>query len=154
QSQIILNLGAKMKKYLALTLGFIITLILVGCTETPYQKLTWSSYTGGYYETAAPGGLTQVNFSGNEFLPDPVIKEYVVFRCAQLGKEKGKLYFAMYNSITDAINNHKTTLPDNILKESNKPTSYVYVEYHNEKKLGDLSVNETFYRFKSKFLGK
>lgn len=121
--------------------------LLAGCA-TPYQK--YGAF-GGYSDSLAPGGLIKVKFMGNAYVSDTRIKQYVLFRSAQIGREKGKKYFSMYASIADAIKDNKASEPV-IFLNIRFPTCYVYVHYHDVKEYGDFSISEVYKQYASSFL--
>ena len=120
--------------------------VLAGCMPTPYGDAN-NSLLGGYSREAAPGNLVKITFSGNEFTKPALAQEYALRYAAQVAQEVKAPYFAVYQTLSDAANNHKTQLPV-VYTEENEPTAYFYVAYHQKKESGDLSQVAILNRFK------
>lgn len=90
-----------MKQYLIV---FMLLFITTGCS-TAYHKFgdqIWP-IEGGYSDKVGPGELIEVVFEGNQYSEKEQMDLYLLYRCAELTKEKGKQYFSMYYSIAHAI---------------------------------------------------
>lgn len=129
---------------------FFLVFYLSSCA-TPYHKESFFSLLGGggYYENNSIGGLIKVGFDGNADTSNSLFKKYILIRCAEIGKEKRKPYFAIYTSVISAIDEDKLTEPP-IYQSFGVPSSYVYVAYHQKQEKGDLSVNEIYQQYGQK----
>lgn len=118
----------------------LISISLLSACSTGYQDGRNPFHlSGGYGSEKGPGNLEKVYFSGNGFTSSQQANQYAIRRSAEIGRDRHQAYFAMYQTLTDAANDHKTHSPLTNLT-FNKPFSYVYIAYHNKKEPGDLSV--------------
>jgi len=78
-------------KYLKLFTLFLIIVLLTNCS-TPYQP---KGALGGYSEEKILDNLFRVEFEGNQHSKPEKIQNYLMYRCAELTKEKGFDYFAI-----------------------------------------------------------
>jgi hypothetical protein len=84
---------------------FILTLLLSGCASTP----TAYHPTAGNQKSL--GVLEKITFSGNSDTDKRTIENYVLYRCAEISKQKNKPYFLIFNSMYDAIKGQYAQLP-------------------------------------------
>lgn len=93
----------------ALIVAAIIT--LAGCTTaTPYQPLTPGSQTsGGYSEQQIERNRFRVTFSGNSMTSRETVERYLLYRAAELTKQRGFDWFVMADRKTDR---HSQTFVD------------------------------------------
>jgi hypothetical protein len=75
-------------------------LVVSGCATAYRNDAT--SLTGGGAKTKGPGRLVRVVFYGNGLTPSFTIARYAVFRAAEYAHAKGKPYFVLYPTITEA----------------------------------------------------
>lgn len=95
---------------------------LCGCA-TQYQS---SGLTGGHYESAAPGKLQKVNFSGNGFIAPDTVQKYALYRCAEVAKKSGKSHFVIYDSLLAAAIDRPASMP-RVGSVGNKPMAYAFM---------------------------
>ena len=101
---------------------------LGACTPYASSGNLLTGWMGGYSDSAGPGELTRVEFSGNGYVDPQKIGLYVMYRCAELAQQNGKPYFSMYPTIAHAIE-------DIPLKEAvvgsvgGKPIGTIYMLY-------------------------
>ena len=76
-----------------------LALLATGCA-TGYHK---SGFTGGYWEKSGPGELIEVGFSGNGYIKEERVGDYLMYRCAEVARQHGGKYFTIYHSIYEAI---------------------------------------------------
>lgn len=63
---------------------------LAGCLATPYQAM---SFKGGYEETQLQPELFTVTFHGNAYTDMATVRNYALYRCAELTVARGFDYF-------------------------------------------------------------
>lgn len=68
-------------------------IILYNCS-TPYQP---KGMLGGYSEEKIITNMYRVEFEGNQHSKPGTIQQYLLYRCAELTKEKGFDYFLIVN---------------------------------------------------------
>ncbi|MFC1565671.1 hypothetical protein ACFL4B_01850 [Candidatus Neomarinimicrobiota bacterium] len=78
-------------KYLKLFILFLIVIFLANCS-TPYQP---KGALGGYSEEKILDNLYRVEFEGNQHSKLEKIQNYLMYRSAELTKEKGFDYFVI-----------------------------------------------------------
>lgn len=76
------------------------SLCLAGCA-TSYQS-AGSSITGGHANKQGPGKLEVVEFYGNGFTSLALAEQYATYRCAEIAHAKGKPYFIIYDTLSNA----------------------------------------------------
>jgi len=116
-------------------------LLLTACSSSYQDANSPLNITGGYGSEAAPGDLIKVYFAGNGYTSVKQAQAYVLRRAAEVGREKQEPYFAVYQSITDAVDNNKSVAPafDDGL---GKPYAYAYIQFHTKKEPGDFTVTD------------
>lgn len=125
-----------MKKCIFLLFVF---LTLTGCS-TPYVDGNKPfSIAGGYGSEPVTSGITKVYFSANGYTDVTLAYKYALRRAAEIGKKQNSPYFAVYLTLSDAANDHKSTraMMDVTF---NKPMAYFYVSYHQKKEPDDFVV--------------
>jgi len=121
-------------------------MLLSACAATPYQAENKLQLTRGYGEKNVNVSLTKVHFTANGSTPDEQIKEYVLLRAAEIGKQRNKSYFAVYKDLADAADDRKSD--PCISKELRYvPVGYAYILYSNSRLSGYLSVAEVLKRY-------
>jgi hypothetical protein len=126
------------KAALALVLG----LMAAGCSTT-YQNavpLSWAS-GAGYTEEAGPGGLIKVTYNGNKWMQMYQVQDYALYRCAEIAQRQGSPYFALYQTLPDALQNRtsKEVKPTTLL---GIPHAEVYIGLYKTATPGLLSTAE------------
>ena len=130
--------------YIKQSIILVLMLILSSCTGTSYEKFSYlNDPISGYKEEVVSDNLIKVSYLGNHFHSDGLVRRYEMLRIAELGKEKGAAFFAMYAS-PDKVAKHEKIVEPILFRESNEPTAYAYVQYHASKEKGDLSVKATY----------
>jgi|688.fasta_scaffold292747_1 hypothetical protein len=114
----------------------LMTMLLTACAATPYQAMKWD---GGYEESVVNPHLTKICFKANNLTPGMQIKEYVLLRAAEIGKQKNRAYFAVYKNLADAANDIKSD-PCISRELTDWPVAYAYILYSNSKSPEFLSV--------------
>ena len=130
---------------------FAIFLLLVACAPLEPTYHSADGFTGGYADKPAPAGLIKITYLIRSEAKPELINKYALFRAAQLGKQKGKPYFAMYASLDAAAENKKTKTPT-IYTSVQGTVSYFYASYHNKKRPGDVSTNEIYNKYSQRLL--
>ena len=129
--------------------------LAVGACSTAYQEATelpmfWPG--AGYHEEAAPGGLIKVAFKGNRDILMYKVADYTLYRCAEIAQREKSPYFALYQTISDAIQNNRTsTVRPTTL--SGLPVADVYVRLHQAGEPGLLSTAEVLARLRPSVRG-
>jgi hypothetical protein len=75
-----------------------VPLMLAGCA-TQYQA---AGLTGGHSERAGPGKMELVSFSGNGYITADKVRDYAMYRAAEVSKAKNKRYFLVYDGVFSA----------------------------------------------------
>lgn len=73
---------------------YILVLLLICSCSTPYQP---KGMLGGYSEEKILANMYKVEFKGNQHTEAQLIQHYLLYRCAELTKEKRYLYFTIIN---------------------------------------------------------
>jgi hypothetical protein len=130
---------------LPLLLGF----MLAGCS-TAYQDgstgLSWAS-GAGYKEEAGPGGLVKVTYKGNKWMQMYQVQDYALYRCAEIARRAGSPYFALYQTLPDALQDHTSNevRPTTLL---GIPHAEVYVSLRKTGAPGLLSAADVLAKLK------
>ena len=76
--------------------------VLTACaTATPYQAAQNESARNGYSETQIENDRVRVSFDGNSLTKRETVETYLLYRAAELTKEKGYDYFILTDRSTD-----------------------------------------------------
>lgn len=124
-------------------------LLLGGCA-TGYGK---SSIFGGYWNKEGPGELVEIGFNGNGYTREDRVELYLLFRSAEIARERGKAWFSIYETIGDAI-------VDQPLGEANasslggKPFGKVYTLLHDAQVPGALNTDEVLAKYGPEVRGR
>jgi hypothetical protein len=79
-----------------------IATVLTACaTATPYQAAQNESARNGYSETQIESDRVRVSFDGNSLTKRETVETYLLYRAAELTKEKGFDYFTLADRVTD-----------------------------------------------------
>src|SRR3989338_11233373 len=76
----------------------ILALSLSACA-TPDQKL---GFSGGYYDTQLQADVFRVGFSGNAYVGQATVQDYLLLRCAEVTLENGYDYFVILQGEDDS----------------------------------------------------
>jgi hypothetical protein len=82
-----------------------LSIFQISCATT-YQK---DSFTGGYDETQLSGNMWRVGFKGNAFTGTTKNQDFLMYRNAELTKEKGYKYFLVKSESSDVETSIHTT---------------------------------------------
>lgn len=105
--------------------------LATGCATGYHSIGGLSGWTGGYWEDEGPGELVKVNFAANGYSDTATVSDYLVYRCAEVARQRGKPHFTMYGSIAEAIAGIK--LRDQMVSlVTNGPYGYAYVLFEDE----------------------
>jgi hypothetical protein len=129
------------------------TFLLVACA-TGYKDGTGvvSGFTGGYWDSKGPGETIIVGFAGNSHISGDLVGIYLLYRCAEITKERGANYFSLYQSLPAAIADRKSDkkIVSNL---SGKPAASVYILIEDKLIDGAISADDVIQRYKS-IIGK
>ena len=92
-------------KYVLAGLLFAILIFVVSCA-TPYKPL---SITGGFSEVKIQEGMYKVYFKGNAYIGEERIRNYTLYRCAEITLENHYQYFII---LEDNISERKGYITD------------------------------------------
>jgi hypothetical protein len=115
--------------------------LAAGCS-TAYQQASDSlilAKRAGYKEVAGPGGLIKVTYAGNKWMLMYQVQDYALYRCAEVAQRQGSPYFALYQTLPDALQNRtsKEVKPTTLL---GIPHAEVYIALHQSAGPGLLSA--------------
>jgi hypothetical protein len=68
---------------------FLLTLLIWTCA-TPYGP---KGLLGGYSDKQVADNIYEIRFEGNQHTPTKKVKTYLLYRCAEVAREKGYPYF-------------------------------------------------------------
>lgn len=124
--------------------------IFLSSCSTQYQDGSNPFHlTGGYESKKGIGNLEKILFHGNGFTSVEQANQFAMRRAAEIGKQRNKPYFALYQTLTRAAVDVKSNEPLTELIFS-KPTSYFFVMYHSYKEDGDLNVEKILEKYNHK----
>jgi len=112
---------------------------------TGYQSGEWS-YTGGFYESEAPGKLIKITFAGNGYIDSDTAEAYTLYRCAEYTKEQGGSHFVVYKSLFDAAQD-KRSLNIALGSIGGKPSNFAYILLRNEPEEGALEASKIMEKY-------
>jgi hypothetical protein len=125
-----------------------LAMALGGCA-TGYGKSGW---TGGYTDSPGPGELVEVGFSGNGYITQAKLEIYLLYRSAELAKQRGKPYFRIYHTIKDAIRDQPMLRAD-ATALGGKPYGKVYMLLEDGPVPGALSADAILAQYASEVKG-
>jgi len=133
-----------------LALGLMLAMALTACS-TAYQDAGQSSPlknpNGGYAEEKGPGGLIKVKYVGNREILMYQVQNYTLYRCAEIAQREGSPYFALYQTLADALQDRRADAvrPTTLL---GVPHAEVYIKLQPAADPGLLSTAQTLARLK------
>lgn len=132
----------------------LISLFLSGCA-TGYHSAANPilGITGGFVDNEGPGDLIEVGFYGNGYIKNGRVGLYLMYRCAELVKEKNKNYFVMYRSLAHAIAD-KTESKSYLSSIGGKPTGKVYILIEETARLNSFSASRIIEKYTKEVKGK
>ena len=122
--------------------------LAIGACSTTYQearKVPMLWHGSGYHEEAAPGGLIKVAFRGDRDILMFKVAEYTLYRCAEIAKRERSPYFALYQTVSDAVQDHRTSAV-HATTLNGLPVADVYIRLHQAAEPGLLSTAEVLSR--------
>lgn len=134
----------------SLALALVLAATLTACS-TAYQDARSSSLVknpgGGYDEERGPGGLIKVRYAGNQAILMYQVQHYALYRCAEIAQREGSPYFALYQTLADALQDRRagTVRPTTLL---GIPHAEVYIKLHPAAGPGLLSTAQTLANLK------
>lgn len=123
-------------------------LLLGGCA-TGYGK---NSIFGGYWHKEGPGELVEIGFNGNGYTKEEKVELYLLFRSAEIAKERGKPWFSIYPTIGHAIVDEPLT-EANANSLGGKPFGKVYTLLHDAQVPGALNTDDVLVRYRADVKG-
>jgi len=112
--------------------------------STYYQEsrqLPMMNSSSGYQEEKGPGGLIKVIYQGNNAIRMYQVEDYTLYRCAEIASREGSPYFALYQTLPDALNDRRSDAvrPTTLL---GIPHAEVYIGLRKTAEPGLLSTND------------
>lgn len=125
---------------------FLFALVFLAMTAcaTGYGK---SGLTGGYWSKDGPGELIEVGFDGNGYIDIGKVEIYLLYRSAELAKEKNKPYFSIYHRLSDAIVDRPLSEETQASSIGGKPYGKVFMLLHDTKVPGALVTDEILEKY-------
>lgn len=122
---------------------------LGGCATGYKSAATYRAFglAGGYVETEAPGNLQRVEFGGNGLTPVDLLEKYGLYRWSEFSLSKGKPYFMLYRSLTDAALERPTLRPV-ISKVQAKPNATAYLLLLDKPQSGSFDARKVMQELK------
>jgi hypothetical protein len=124
--------------------------IIVGGCSTAYQAASAGPLKvqrTGYKEEAGPGGLIKVTYHGNERMLMYQVRDYTLYRCAEIAQREGSPYFVLYQTLPDALHDRSSAevKPTTLL---GIPHAEVYIGLRATAAPGLLSTADVLARLK------
>lgn len=135
-----------MKRAIAAACG-LAALLLGGCATGYHDAGGLQGYTGGYYDHKGPGELFKVGFAANGFSNAAKVRDFLTYRCAEVARREGHVWFAMYRNLPDAIRDERIASKA-IGSVGNKPLGEVYILLFEQSADGLLNADEVIARLK------
>ena len=132
-------------RYLAL----LILLALTACASG-YGK---SNIFGGYWSKEGPGELVEVGFSGNGYTDIRKVEIYVLFRSAEIAKQRGKPYFSIYPNLATAIIDKPLSEETQASAIGGKPYAKVFMLLHDAPVAGALNAEKILAKYDDQVSG-
>ncbi|HXD38816.1 MAG TPA: hypothetical protein VN624_19335, partial [Rhodanobacter sp.] len=101
-----------------------------------------------YWDQPGPGELLKVGFGGNGYIDRDTTHAYLMYRCAELARQRHKPYFRMYESLPDAIRD-RPVVDLTVGRVAGKMGDWVFVLFDQNYSAGDLSAVEVEKRYAS-----
>ncbi len=109
--------------------------LLTACA-TGYQS---SGLTGGYAQIPGSSKLDKIFFYGNGYIDASTVKEYALYRAAEVAQGKSKPYFVIYQTLVGAAREVAAREPL-VGVVDNKPVAYVFVQYLDAPRAGAMET--------------
>jgi hypothetical protein len=133
-----------MRKVLTMALA----MALGGCA-TGYGK---TGLTGGYWDRPGPGELVEVGFDGNGYIKPEKVEVYLLYRSAEIARQRGKPYFRIYQRLGYAILDRPMAKADSTAL-GGKPFGKVYMLLEDGPVPGALATDEILTRYAAEVKG-
>jgi hypothetical protein len=126
---------------------------LTGCA-TGYHDMRnpLVGWTGGYWEDKGPGELIKVGFAGNGAITRDKVGTYLLYRCAEVAQRERKAYFALYQSLPEAVMDRRSS-EKTVTTVTGKPTAYAYILFFDDAAPGLLSTADVLKRLAPEVTG-
>ncbi len=121
--------------------------LLCGCATGYHEGGGLRGYTGGYYDHKGPGDLIKVGFAGNAYVKADKVRDYLTYRCAEVARRDGHVWFAMYRNLPDAIRDERIGSKA-VGSLRHKPWGEVYILPFDQSGDGLLNADEVIERLK------
>jgi hypothetical protein len=126
-----------------LSVAALLVTVLAACS-TAYQEAHGNpllSSSSGYHEEKAAGELIKVTYKGNRTILMYQVEDYALYRCAEIAQREGSPYFALYQTLPDALQDRRSdrVRPTTLL---GIPHAEVYIRLHTSPAPGLLSASE------------
>lgn len=131
---------------------FIVALMSGCATGYHSAKDPLLGWTGGFWEEAGPGELVIVGFGGNGYIAHEKVAVYLLYRCAELSRDKGKPYFRIYDSLPAAILDRPLNSAF-VSPVTGKPLGQVYMLYEDGPVAGAFATAEIISRYQTEVKG-
>jgi hypothetical protein len=131
--------------------------MLGGCAAQYRSEEFGGLNGGGYTEERGPGQLIRVSFKvytlGGATMHMVQVSTLYLYRCAEIAEREGKPYFALYQTLPDALSD-KRSGKNLVTTVSGRPASYAYILLHDQNDTGLLSTAEILAQLGPKVRGK
>lgn len=129
-------------------------MVLLGGCATGYHSAANPilGFAGGYHEQDGPGELIEVSFFGNGFIDREKTGIYLMYRSAEVVKQRGGNHFMMYRSIFHAIADHPEG-SSYISSIGGKPTAKVFVLLEDSARENSFSANDIIAQYTDEVKG-
>lgn len=101
--------------------------------------------SSGFKEEKGPGDLIKVEYHGTPFLSLYRTELFAMYRCAEVAQRAGKPYFALYQTLPDALAG-QSSAKNKASTVTGVPYSYAYIRLHDAAGSGLLSTQEVLTR--------
>lgn len=109
---------------------------LLAACATGYQS---AGLTGGYQQIPGPGKLDKVFFFGNGYITANTVKDYALYRVAEVAQSKNKPHFVIYQTLVGAARDMAAS-EALVGVVDNKPVAYAFVLYLDAPRQGSMET--------------
>lgn len=127
----------------------LLALALTGCASG-YGK---SNIFGGYWSKDGPGELVEVGFNGNGYTDIRKVEIYVLFRSAEIAKQRGKAHFSIYQNLANAIVDRPLSEETQASAIGGKPYAKVFMLMHDAPVTGSLVADDILAKYDAQVKG-
>jgi len=100
-----------------------------------------------FREEPGPGGLVKVNYFGDGTVLMYQVQDFALYHCAEIARREGSPYFALYQTLPDALQN-RTSSEVRPITVLGIPRAEVYISLRKTYMPGLLSTAEVLARLK------